>query len=157
MTRRASTVGGLKVKGLTQTARAVGLSPAWHCTFLVIFSFNLKSIFISYKYQIPGTAIGNNLPFTPATSNTHIGEAATSLNLHSPPRDSLELIILSDASQNSTIMQCYFYHLWKCFLDYFNDQVPDDAVIYTGDVPFQYNKQEGMCSEFLGGPKGNIS
>ena len=41
----------------------------------------------------------NNLPYTPATNNTHDDEAATFTNLHSPPTDTLELITLSDASQ----------------------------------------------------------
>ena len=40
---------------------------------------------------------------------------------------------------------------------YFNNPVPDSAVIYADGVPFQYNEQEGMYTEFLGNPSGNIS
>ena len=93
------------------------------------------------KSQIPDAA-REKLPPTPATSNTYIDEVATSSNLCSPLRDSSELITLSDAGQNSTRMQCYFYCLWNHFLDYFNEPVQDGAVMYTGDVPFQYRKQE---------------
>ena len=32
----------------------------------------------------------------------------------------------------------------------------DGAVIYTGNVPFHYNEQEGMYTEFLGNPTGNV-
>ena len=34
--------------------------------------------------------------------------------------------------------------------------VLDSAVIYAGDIPFQYNKQEGMYTEFLHNPTGYI-
>ena len=98
----------------------------------------------------------NNLPSTPATNNTHDNKSTTSSNLCSPPRDTSELIILSDASQNSTRMQCYFHSLWNHFIDYFDNPVPGGAFIYTGDVPFQYNQQEGKYTEFLGNPTGNM-
>ena len=57
-------------------------------------------------------------------------------------------------SQNSTKMKCYFHCKQNCFRDYFDDQVPDGAVIYMSDVPFQYNEREGRCTEFVGNPKG---
>ena len=41
-------------------------------------------------------------------------------------------------------MKWYFYSKQNCFLDYFEDQGLDGAVIYAGDVPFQYNERETM-------------
>ena len=41
-------------------------------------------------------------------------------------------------------------------MDYFDDPVPDGAVVYTGDVPFQYNKQEGRYTGFSSNAIGNI-
>ena len=41
--------------------------------------------------------------------------------------------------QNSARMKCYFHHKQNHFLDYFINPVPDDAVIYMSDAPFQYN------------------
>ena len=52
-------------------------------------------------------------------------------------------------------MQCYFHHLQNCFIDYFDDPILDDPVIYAGDVPFQYKEQESMYTVFLGNPTGN--
>ena len=34
--------------------------------------------------------------------------------------------------------------------------VPDGGVIYASDVSFQYNEQEGMYTELLGNPTGNV-
>ena len=51
-------------------------------------------------------------------------------------------------------MKCYFHHEQNCFLDYFDDLVPDDAVIYMSDVPFQYKEREGRYTEFVGNPTG---
>ena len=51
-------------------------------------------------------------------------------------------------------MKCYYNHTHCHFLDYFNDPILDDAVIYAGDIPFQYNKVEGRYTEFIGSPKG---
>ena len=82
--------------------------------------------------------------------------AATPLNLHSPPRDSSELITLSDAGQNCTRMWCYFHHPWNHFIDYFDNPVPDGVVMYADNVPFQYNEQEDTYIEFLGTLTGNI-
>ena len=53
------------------------------------------------KSQIPDAAEENNLPPTQASNITYVDEAASPLNLHSPPRDSSELITHSDAGQNS--------------------------------------------------------
>ena len=46
--------------------------------------------------------------------------------------------------------------LTKQFIDYFTDPVLDGAVIYAGDIPYQYNEQEGTYTEFLGNATGNI-
>ena len=53
-------------------------------------------------------------------------------------------------------MWWYFYHLWNHFIDYFNYPVADGADIYAGDVPFQYNEQEGMYIEFSGNQTRNV-
>ena len=70
--------------------------------------------------------------------------------------DISELIILSDDSQNSTRVQCYFHCLWNHSIDYFDDTGLDSAVIYTGDVLFKYNEHKGMYMEFSGNPTGNV-
>ena len=108
------------------------------------------------NYQIPDATRENNLPSTQATYTAHNDEAVTSLKLHSSPKYSSELITLSNASQNSARMQCYFYCLWNHFIDYLDNPVLDVAVIYEGNSPFQHTKQEGMYKEFLGNPMGNV-
>ena len=102
------------------------------------------------KSWVHDAAGENNLLATPATNYTHDYEAATSSNLCSQPRDTSELITLSDASHNLTRIQCYFYHLWNHLIDYVSNPVQDGVVIYTGNVPFQYNEQEGIYTEFSG-------
>ena len=108
------------------------------------------------KLQILDTVEDNNLPPKENSNDTHIAETVSTWNLHSPHKDSSVLVTLSDASQNSTKMQCYFHHLQNHFIDYVDDPVLDGAVIYAGDVPFQYNEQEGMYTKFLGNPTSNI-
>ena len=44
----------------------------------------------------------------------------------------------------------------EVFHGFFYDPVLDGAVIYTRDVPFQYDEQQGMYTEFSGNPAGNI-
>ena len=51
---------------------------------------------------------------------------------------------------NQSHMKCYYSHTHCQFLDYFKDPIPDDAVIFTGDIPFQYNKIEGRYTKFIG-------
>ena len=104
------------------------------------------------KSKIPDTAKENTLPSTQASNNTNTDDAVTPLNLDFPLRDSLELIILSDASQNFTEMWCYFDCLWYSFIDYVNDPALDVTFIYVGNILFQYNKEEGTYTEFLGNP-----
>ena len=53
-------------------------------------------------------------------------------------------------------MKCYYDHMHHCFLDYFNNPIPDYAVIYTGDIPFQYNKIEGRYTDSIGNPVGTV-
>ena len=53
-------------------------------------------------------------------------------------------------------MKCYDDHIHHHFLDYFNDHILDDAVMYAGDIPFWYNKIEGRYSEFIGNPIGSV-
>ena len=56
------------------------------------------------QLQIPDAATENNLPPIQDGNDSHDDGAATPLNLHSPPRDSSELITISDASQVYTRM-----------------------------------------------------
>ena len=51
-------------------------------------------------------------------------------------------------------MKCFFCHEQNCFLDYFNDLVPDHVLIYASDVPFQYSEREGRYTEFVLNPTG---
>ena len=87
------------------------------------------------------------MPPALATNNTHDDEETTSSDL---PSHTSELIIHSNASQKSTKMQCNFHSLWNLLIDYFDNPVPDGAVIYAGVVLFQYNEQEGMHMELSG-------
>ena len=52
--------------------------------------------------------------------------------------------------------KCYYHHKHHHFLGYFNDPILDDAVVYTRDIPFQYNEREGRYTEFIGNPTGTI-
>ena len=36
------------------------------------------------------------------------------------------------------------------------DPIPNDALIYTSDIPFQYNEREGRHAEFIGNPSGTV-
>ena len=53
-------------------------------------------------------------------------------------------------------MKCYYHHKHHHFLDYFNDPILDDAVIYVNDIPFQYNTREVKYTEFIGNSAGTI-
>ena len=109
---------------------------------------------LSNKSQTPGVAEENNLWPTQASNNTNAGgeTAIPSICIH-----------YLGTAQNWSSLAMPVRTLLECdaistayFIDYFDDPVPDGAVIYAGDVPFQYNEQEGMCTEFLGNPTGNI-
>ena len=51
-------------------------------------------------------------------------------------------------------MKWYYNHKHCHFLGYSNDPIPDDAVIFAGNISFQYNKIEGRYTEFIGNPIG---
>ena len=59
-------------------------------------------------------------------------------------------------SQNSARMKCYFHCKQYHFLDYFDDPIPDDSVIYISDIPLQCNESEGRYTEFVGNPTCTI-
>ena len=69
------------------------------------------------------------------------------LSLLSPPTDNSTT---QNLSQSSLKIKCYYHH--TCCYDYFRDPIPDDAVIYAYEIPFQYNKIESMYTEFIGNP-----
>ena len=89
-------------------------------------------------------------PWKPAHNddNNALLGAATTLSLLSLPTDN---------SNSQQINQSHIIWYYDCthhhFLDYFTNPIPDDAVIYTGDIPFQY-KIEARCTEFIGNPIG---
>ena len=81
-------------------------------------------------------------------------DAATALSLRSPPTNSSAS---ENLSKSSVKMKCYYHHKHCCFFYYFKDPILDDAVIYTSDIPFQYNKREGRFTEVRGNPTGTVS
>ena len=76
-------------------------------------------------------------------------------NLHSQILASSKCITLSDEGQQSISMICYF-HQHNHSLDDFDGHVQDAAVIYAGDIPFQYSKKQGTYEEVLDNPTGSI-
>ena len=82
--------------------------------------------------------------------------AAISLNLHLSILKTSQYITLGDAGQHSFRMMCWFHSQQNCFLDYFDDPVPDGSVIYPGDIPFQYSEKEGTYAEVIDNPTGNV-
>ena len=97
----------------------------------------------------------NNVPLLQTMTSDDNEEAltgtSTAWSLLSSPTDNSTSENLSQSS-----MKCYFHHKHHHFLDYSNDPIVDDAVIYTSDIPFQYNKIEGRYTEFVGNPKGTV-
>ena len=81
----------------------------------------------------------------------HPASASARTSLLSPPHNNPNSI---NFSQNVAKMKCYIHHEHNCFLDYFNDPVPDGAVIYVSNVPFQYNERQCKYTEFIGNPTG---
>ena len=79
--------------------------------------------------------------------------AATTASLFSPLNNNSSS---ANLSQNSCRMKCYYHKKQKCFIDYFDDPIPDDAVIYVSDILFQYNEIEGRYTEFIGKSRGTI-
>ena len=76
--------------------------------------------------------------------------AATTLSLLSP----LLATQLARTLARVSKMKCYYHHTHHCFLDYFNDLIPDDVVIFASDMPFQYSKIEDGQTAFIGSPMG---
>ena len=72
-----------------------------------------------------------------------------------PILDISQYITLSDSNQYYTRMRPYFHCQHNHFIDYFDDPIPDDAVIYAEYMPFWYHESEGMHKEFLDNPTGN--
>ena len=97
---------------------------------------------------VQDTEESNMLPPQGPTSNDNkeelAGAAVVLSLLYSPPYNSNSQHL--DQSQ----MKCYYDHTHCLFLDYFSDPIPDDAVVYTAVIPFQYNKVEGRYTEFIG-------
>ena len=80
----------------------------------------------------------NLLPLQTMNSNHNeevLAGVVTKMNILLPPNNELPS---TKFNQISARMKCYFHHEQNCFLDYFDDPLPDDAVIYVSDVPFQY-------------------
>ena len=55
-------------------------------------------------------------------------------------------------SHSSAGMKYYFHHEQSCFLNYFGDLVPDEAVIYASDLPFQYNERKVRYTKSISSP-----
>ena len=72
------------------------------------------------------------LPQEPAhnENNSVLAGAATALSLLSPPTDNS-----NSQDINKSHIKCYYDCMHHHFLDYFNDPILDDAVIYAGDIP----------------------
>ena len=84
-----------------------------------------------------------------------LADAATTLSLLLSPL--INNSAHKNLSQSSAKKKCYYCHKHYSFLEYFNNLIPDDAVIYRSDIPFQYNKREGMYTEFICNPTGTVS
>ena len=85
-----------------------------------------------------------------------VSGAAISLGLHSMILINLQCITLSDTIQNSTRLGYYVHSHKNCFLNYLDDVVPDDSVIYMADTQFWYSEKEGMFTEVLENLTGNV-
>ena len=98
----------------------------------------------------------NVLPSQTITNNDNeeaLAGAATRLSLLSPPSGNSPS---QNLSQSSVKMKSYYYHTQHCFLDYFNEPILDDALIYASGISCQYNKIEGRYTEFIGNPMGTV-
>ena len=71
--------------------------------------------------------------------------------INSLPLRTIQMV--KNICQNSARMKGYFYHEQNHFIDYSDDLVPDDSVIYVSNGPFKYNEREGSYNEFIGNPK----
>ena len=84
-------------------------------------------------------------------SEEALSGAANSTSLLSPTNNNPNS---ANISQHSARMKYYFHKKHNHFLDYFDEIVPNDAIICVSDVPFQYNKREGQYTELIGNPTG---
>ena len=85
----------------------------------------------------------NMLPLQTITSDDNeeiLAGAAATLSLLSPTTDNSTC---QNPSQSPIKMKCYYHHTHCCSLGYLNDPIPDDVVILTSAIPFQYSKIEG--------------
>ena len=93
----------------------------------------------------------NNVLLLQGITNNYNEEAlavaAPELTLVSPPTDSSNS---QNLSQSLVKMKCYYDHMHCHFMDYFDDPILVDAVIYTSDILLQYNKMEDRYTEFIG-------
>ena len=109
--------------------------------------------------QIPDKTEGSLLLSLQIENSSNIEgttpDATASPNL-SQILDIHQNITLNDAGQHSVRMRYYFHYQCNCFIHYFDDPVPDGAVIHAGDFPFQYKEQEGTYTDFCGNPTGYI-
>ena len=124
-------------------------------------STNMSDGYIIYSKPKASSAMheveeSNVLPPETITNDDNeeaLAGAATTLSLLSPPTDSSAT---QNLSQSSVKMKCYYHHTHHYFLEYINNPIPDDAVIYAGEIPFQYNKVEGRYTEFVDNPIGSV-
>ena len=96
------------------------------------------------------------LPLQTITSDDNeevLAGIATALSLLTPPTNNSAS---KNLNQSSVKMKCYYHHKHCYFLDYINNPISDDAVIYTSDMPFQYNKRECRYTKFIGDPTGTV-
>ena len=84
--------------------------------------------------MVQDTEENNVLQWEPCCNDNEdaLAGAATTLSLLSPPTDNS-----NNQQFNNSHMKCYYDCTHGCFFDYFNNPIPDDAVIYTGDILFQ--------------------
>ena len=78
----------------------------------------------------------NNVPqWEPCVivNDDSLAGAAIALCLLSPPTNNS-----NSEPFNNSHMKCYYDHTHGCLLDYFNDPILDDAMIYQGNISFQY-------------------
>ena len=103
-----------------------------------------------------GAGENNILPLLTIPINDNeeaLAGVATTVSLLSPPTNNSAS---KNLSQSSVRKKCYYHPKHHHFLEYFNDPILDDAVIYMSDVPFQYNERESRYTEFIGNQTGTI-
>ena len=110
----------------------------------------IKHIKSKTNSMVPDTETNNVLPPQEPAHNDNddaLAGAAAALSLLLPPTDNS-----NGQHINLNNMKCYYDHTHCHFLGFFNDPILDDAVIYTGNITFQYNKIESSYTKFIGKP-----